>query len=518
MALISIKIKEFDNAKGYSGDAKDEALDYRDALNDKIISKMNKYSGSGSSNISQAKKLVNEKRTQLSDKADSFRQLEKDIGTLRTNIVNAETNLTNKIETVVGNFCNKYGLKSERSLFAQFFDWVFGDIDDALAKFFKNISVNFKNWYRYNGGKEFISMVGKVLLVVVAVVALVAAVIALPGLVAALGAAIAAGAGVFAAGMALAGGIAAVITASIGLVTAIVQVGYAMASYGSAASGDPVWGRRYDTHADEETFQSSLRRLGMYTIANVVDVVNTIASVISIVSSAVNLLSNISKAGGLGHFLKQSFANFKTNIGHIKTNSSVLKTLFTGSTKKVLTTIKNSAKIAASVLQLTEDLSNGLGGEAWADFFGDLANVTVSYLHKLGEKDLLVSYRADEYSAKLKEAQRNEKLLTDKHSSKIVTLEEYYDIRQAQHTTETYQKLSDMYSNLNDGLDLGASFGGDIQSMIKDGFDLTADIESYVKINTSTLSNFKFDNGDRLLDSFKPITGFDKLFKKLATI
>lgn len=504
MALISIKIKEFDNAKGYSGDAKDEALDYRDALNDKIISKMNKYSGSGSSNISQAKKLVNEKRTQLSDKADSFGQLEKDIGTLRTNIVNAETNLTNKIETVVGNFCNKYGLKSERSLFAQFFDWAFGDIDDALAKFFKNISVNFKNWYRYNGGKEKLAMVGKILLGVVALVALVAAVIALPGLVAALATAIATGAGVLSAIGALVGGVATLVTASIGLATAVVQAGYAVQSYTAASGNDPVWGRRYATHSDEEDVFSALRRNGHYDLAHHLEVANIIASAISIVTSITGFAGSVKNAGGWKNFFKNGIANIKSNWKNFtKDPGKLLKQLLWKDTKTAFKTLQNAGKMIANVWDVGASALETMVGTDTNAFvnsllkaFGSTADMAIGYLNKLSQQDLFTKMslgtNIDAYQKLANDAKAN-------NSLDAARLQRQADIA---------------YAFIKD-LKLTSSTGDLIKTLTKDLPKHIADIQNVVIGDNLTQFNFQYDDGTRFGDSLKSWTSFEKMLPKV---
>lgn len=519
MALISIKIKEFDNAKGYSGDAKDEALDYRDALNDKIISKMNKYSGSGSSNISQAKKLVNEKRTQLSDKADSFGQLEKDIGTLRTNIVNAETNLTNKIETVVGNFCNKYGLKSERSLFAQFFDWAFGDIDDALAKFFKNISVNFKNWYRYNGGREVINLVGAIIGVVAAVVGIVIAALASCVIVA----------------------VAGVIAGIIALATSVVQLVYAARSVAAASSDDPVWARRYETYSEKETLQSTLRRMGAYEIATIVDVVNIICTVITIVGDAVDFIKDVKKLGGIKNFVKQTFANFKTNLGNIKNactkwgdemamawktfttsngtaekfrnftsfikqgfkgldNFAFLKTLFSASdTKGKLKNFSSMLKITIGTFDLTKDLADGKN-DAWAEYFGKITDVAAGYLLKMGQKDLMAEFKAGDYASKMKDVGK-----------------QFQKTDYAQKASQLYESLSQKYTSALDKSKIGSNLFKDVYDAFKDGVGVIKDGADVIAGFNLTLDNFKYDSGDRgLVSDIESCLTFEKLFKKIS--
>lgn len=493
MALVSIKIKELDNAKKYAGKARDEAEDYRDALYDKIITKMNSYSGSGSSYISTAKRLVNDKRSELSDKGDSFRTLGNDIGTLKTNIVNAETQLTNKIEQVVGNFCSKYDLKSERSFWEKLCDFL---VPDWKEDFFKRVSVAFKNWYRYKGGKEFMGMVGKVLLFVGAVVALVAACIALPGLVAALGAALAAGAGVLSATAALVGGIASVITLTIGLATAVVQVGYAIQSFCAATGGDPIWGRRYSTHANEEDVFSSLRRNGQYEFATALEITNIVASVASIITSFINLGVSLHNAGGLKNFFKNGIANIKNNLKNFKVDpAKMAKTLFFKDGKTILGTIKNGLKMMSNTWSIIEGGAETLLGRDPNAFvnsllksFGSTLDIAVGYLNKLSTRDLFV----DSY----------EKFQGDANKA---WKEPNHDVLQ--------RRADAAYGFLKD-FEFKTSTGEMITTVLKNIPSLVTQVQDLVIGGGLTLTDFQYDNGKRFEDGLKSFSSFEKILPK----
>lgn len=386
MAFLTIRLGEFSKAEGDCLDVRDKANDYSEALKTKVLKKINSYSGKWTSNMSTAQSNIEKKRSNLSSKASSFSKLSDDIGDLGAEIGSAELALKQRIEKIVGDYCNKYGLRDEKTLWEQLMDGIFeelGIIGDLLEKSLKGLKIlarNVKNWYRFDGGREIVNAVIKGIGVVIAAIGLVIAIIGTGG----------------AAGFALFAAWAGVVASAIALADSIVEFGYAIAAVSKASEGDPVWARRYETKSSNETLTSTLRRTGAYTLATIIDVVGTIAAVISFVKGAVDVGSTIKKFGK--NSIKQGISNLKNNFKLLKNNADIRKFFLIGDTKKTLSTVKNGLKLTKQALSFVQDVSNeGWGEGLWG--LGKFAlRETVNFCGDLSKSNLQSDYLAQKYT------------------------------------------------------------------------------------------------------------------------
>lgn len=389
MALISIKIQDLKDARDRSDKVAQKAEDYSDALEKQILSKINSYSGSWTSNMTTAQTNLNKKRNELEEKKAGFDGLKADLNQLQADIVYEENRLTNRIEDIVGSYCNKYGLEADKSWWEKLAEFL---INDEVLEWFKSIARSIdagiriiKNWYRYGGGREFVNAVGKVLLAVGAVVGFVLATIATFGAV-----------GVWATIVAVAG----LVTSAIALADSLLAVRDACKALDAAQSGDPVWARRYETHSNNVTLTGELRRQGQYTLANVIDVVNVVCSIIEIADFGVNLVKGFKKLNGKNlvdkgkDFFKTLKTNFKANLSNFD-NPDFAVWYFFGDTKKTLKTVKNGIGMLATGTEVFRLVSNGdvVGG---LKEFGTSAFKTVwSTANSLAGKNLIGEYLKD---------------------------------------------------------------------------------------------------------------------------
>lgn len=385
MALITIRESEFKDAASDLGKVVDRIEDYRKALDDKILEKINDYADSNSENMSNAASDIREKRRQLDTMADDMRNLQKNANALRDHIITAERNLTDRIEQIVNEYCDKYGLDSEKDFWTQLFEAI---TPDWLEEFFKDISAwvaerfrDLKNWYRFEGGREIMNAVIKGLFAALAVIGLIAATLFTGGTI-----------------WAVIAGVAGIIGAAIALVDSIIQLGYALEAADAASRNDPVWARRYETHSNNEGMTSSMRRLGQFKLANVIDVVDIVCSAIDIIDSAVKIGKTLhkfrnldmNKGKGLWEQGKNFFATFKSNLKfnweQITSCKEMRKLYFAKDLKTKLGTVSTGLKALSLVLNHSFDFFNG----DWNFFEAgkEVLSEGLSFITKLGSEPL----------------------------------------------------------------------------------------------------------------------------------
>lgn len=299
--MIEINTAKLENAADNAGRAAEECRTYVSLLDSKVMREINSYSGERSGNISDAQNRINQKRQRLMEKSQSLRNYESKIRNFGANVINQEERLKNKIVDLYGEFKKEYGIDSDPSWIDQFLDAIgMGTIKDFFyhaRNAVQSIGEHIKNWYKYQGGKEFLQAVAAIAVTVLAVVSAFAAIIS--------------GAGVIAC---LIAGLAALCTT----LNSAVSAAYQLQAMAGAAAGNTIQASRSLYHGDSETFGSFLRRVGQYEWATAFDVTDTVSSVLQFLSGGKKLLNNLKDVGGLKDMLKGGVDSFKDNISAFK--------------------------------------------------------------------------------------------------------------------------------------------------------------------------------------------------------
>lgn len=278
---ITINTARLKDAIKDSGDAAQRFRDYASAIDNKVMSKIDNYSGSHGGNISAARSKLNAKKRELNRKASSFDTFKNDLNNFREDVITRENGLKGRIKSLFQEFGKKYNINTDKTILDHIIDFgcgLFGIDGSKFRNVFAKVGQNFQaikervsNWYRAQGGKEIIDAVLAVAIAIATVVIAVAAIIGTGGLVAVL----------------------AVVAAVCAFANALVQVIHASKAVWSAAHGDLVTASRENMHADNEGFASALRRLGLYEAATAFAITDAISSIAMVIYGGAKAISNI---------------------------------------------------------------------------------------------------------------------------------------------------------------------------------------------------------------------------------
>lgn len=309
---------------------------YANNLNTQIYKKLNSYSGSYTTNVSQAKSSVNAKISELNAKAAAYKTYATDLSDLKVQCAAMDKSVKSNISSLTASFKEANGIKDSKvqNTINYFLTslgnssvagrWL-GNQKDAFDSFKSYIKQSFEDWWDYEGGAELIKGIAiGVLEGVIAICAIVGAVLS---------------------GGALLVVIAGVVAGLIALGNAGVNIYNEVKAYNTTKNGDPATGRR---RSDIDSAQDYLRSSfiygddgekyeydpAKYALATGIDVVNLVCTTITLVDSVGNLIKSAYKwtTGSMAEIknlrikdilTKDNFVAFKSKLGTTLKNGLV---------------------------------------------------------------------------------------------------------------------------------------------------------------------------------------------------
>ncbi|MGN0317019.1 MAG: hypothetical protein ACI4E1_03685 [Lachnospira sp.] len=270
---------------------------YANNLDSQIYKQLNCYSGSYTTNISQAKSNVNSKISDLRSRSTAYSTYSQDLLDLKEQCVSTDKAVKSNVSKLTSSFKSANGIRDSKvqnsinyfltsignSTYAG--RWL-GNKKDEFGSAKDYIKQSLEDWWDYEGGAELVKgvLVG-ILEVAIAVVSVGAAVFA------------------FMAGGALLVLIAACVAGAIALVNGVVNIANEVSAYKTTHNGDPATGSR---RGDVNTLQDYLRSSFIYgsdgesyeydptkyAWATGIDIVNVVCTVVTVVDSAGKLIKN----------------------------------------------------------------------------------------------------------------------------------------------------------------------------------------------------------------------------------
>lgn len=338
MSTVSISYGSLKDASDEAKSVAKKIDKYADSLYDNVYKKLNKYDGSWSSNLTTAKTKTDNKISELRAEQGRYETYATNLIDLCDECKSVDKSVKSKVSSLTASFKEAHGIRNSMVengisyFFTSFVNetavgrWLSGVKDDFETgrKYLKD---TIKEWYNYEGGKEFIKgiLVG-VLEVVIGVLTIVIAIVGAVGSVMTGGALLVLIAGVVGGIIAVANGIANICNES--------------KAYSETLNGDPALGRR---RSEINTCQDYLRSSFIYDdqgekyeynkyyhgAALGIDIVNVACTVITVASSVGNLMKNGYKwaTGDVAQlkdiklrkvFSRSTFTQFKTKFGDFK--------------------------------------------------------------------------------------------------------------------------------------------------------------------------------------------------------
>ncbi len=301
---MSIAAISYGSLKDASNEAKAVAkkLDkYADSLYDDVYRRLNKYDGTWTSNLTTARAKTNAKISELRTEQGKYEAYATDLIDLRDECKEVDKAVRSKVSSLTATFKENHGIRNSKveNAINYFFTgvgnssatgrWLGGKKDDFNSGM-DYLKSSIKEWYNYEGGKEFIKGLLTVILdVAIAIAAAVAAV-----------ATFLAGALTFGAVLVLA---AALVGAAIALQDAWANWENEKAGYEARQNGDPATGKRRSDINSYSDYLSSSYMFGddgetyhynkFYNgLASGLEITSVVCSVITVVNSCGKLLKN----------------------------------------------------------------------------------------------------------------------------------------------------------------------------------------------------------------------------------
>lgn len=293
--MFSIKIDYgmVDTAVRKAEKAGKEYCDYYEELNKKATKKIKDVTGGQSSHTSNAISYIDAKVRKLCDNERVMKDMALSLREIKTEAETTDNTVKSLIKSNYTDFRSKQNIKVNKveDFFAHMFnsDPMSKSIKDNLTnagEWAKDRLTDLKQWYNFDGGKEWIELAAAVGLAAVAVIACIAC---FPAAIAAIGT-ILAGSISFSVIAAIAAGV----TALIGAGDAIVKVYFKHEALRSKKNGDPAWAKHIGQFTDLSTFFEKYRfkndwwNKASYTISNSIEGVSLVCSAICIVDFTKN--------------------------------------------------------------------------------------------------------------------------------------------------------------------------------------------------------------------------------------
>lgn len=246
MSSVTINYEHMSNVSKYAFNAASRMTDYIDDLSGKVISQYDRISGGPSSQTRESEYYISQKISRLKEKAKNYSNFAGSVKRLSTTAQEIDEDIAKKIKISKEQFIAKHDYISS-NWWTDIKDWfidlknscplfeAIGNLIEQMISGFKNALDEFKEWYRWNGGKE---IIGVVLAAAGAVASLVIAICSAvpPFTVVA---------------------VCAAIGAAIAAINAMVNVYTSYKAFRARQNGDPAWAKVY---GDQDTLQDVLRQ------------------------------------------------------------------------------------------------------------------------------------------------------------------------------------------------------------------------------------------------------------------
>ncbi len=281
---------------------------YSDTLSSKVYNKLNDYDGSWTSNLSTASNRTNSKITELNAQQSKFETYSVSLSNLETKCREVDVSVKTMVSSLTSSFKASHGIRDSKveNAISNFFTglgnstfigrWLGNAIDERDAKE-DYLKSQIKEWYNYDGGKEFLkgSLVA-CLEVVLGVLSVISAIVAVVGVVTA---GVLTGGAVFA----LIAGVAGIVGGVIATVNGFTNGLNEYAALKTTQGGDPATGRR---RSNIDTLQGYLRSSFIFdssgekyeynatynNLALAIDITNMTCMAIGLLSGIKDLLKN----------------------------------------------------------------------------------------------------------------------------------------------------------------------------------------------------------------------------------
>lgn len=311
MSVVSIS---YSSLKDASNEAKKVAkrLDkYADRLEDKVYKKLNKYKGDHTSNITTAKSKVNGKISDLRSMSGRFETYASNLTGLRDECKDTDKAVKSRVSSLTASFKSSHGIRNSalENGYHRFKTsltnstsagrWVNKQTDKAGAKI-DELKSTIKQWYNYEGGKDFLLGSLKALLEIA---------IGVCGIIVAI-----------ASGGALIAIIAGVVLGVIGIANGLTDLINEGRALGQADDDPGKARRRHNLDTLTDTMRVDSDNKIVHGFANGIDIVETVCTFIQLGDGLSKLAKNGLKwvnnsKGSLKElFSKQTFSNLGTKI------------------------------------------------------------------------------------------------------------------------------------------------------------------------------------------------------------
>lgn len=303
MATIAINYGELRSAAGEAKKVSKRLDAYVDSIENTVLRKLDNYSGDRTSNISSAISNARNKRNQLQHDCTRYSEYSNNLKNLEIDCQNTDRRVANRIERLTGTFKNMYDIKTNAILdhIGRFMTslsnssslsrWIGNNIVDRYNQGRDYLKDRIKEWYNYDGGKQWLKgtakAIGEIALAVIAITA------ALVGTATGITEIIMA--------------VAAVVGGVIALADGVTNLMNEQFAYGSRQNGNASMGYRL---SKLDKFTDTLRTFsdnkGVHTFANVVDGVEFVCDVIDFIHDVGDAIKSV----------KTIFKNGKTMFNH----------------------------------------------------------------------------------------------------------------------------------------------------------------------------------------------------------
>jgi hypothetical protein len=284
MSSVSISYGSLKDASGEAKAVAKKLEKYSDSINDNVYKKLNNYNGSWSSNLSTAKTNTNSKMTSLRDEAERYEKYADNLIALKDECISVDKSVKSKVSSLTATFKETYGIRNSKVENAinyfltkvgnstSFGRWL-GDEDSKAQAKINDMKASIKEWYNYEGGKEWLKGTAVALLeVAIGVVSIALAIVS---------------------GGALLVIIAGVIAGVIALADGAANLYNEQRAFFGRSDSDPAASRRLsDLNTATDTLRTEFDSKVMHNIATGIDVVNFACSAITLISSCGKLLKN----------------------------------------------------------------------------------------------------------------------------------------------------------------------------------------------------------------------------------
>ncbi len=287
MSTIAISYSSLTDSQNEAKAVARRLDDYADSLSKTVYKKLNRYDGESSGNITAARNKINSKITELRSEADRYNTYASNLRDLRSTCKSTDVSVKSKVSSLTASFKARNDIRNSKvqNVISYYFTrannstvagrWI-GDTQDKIGAGKDYIKSRIKEWYNYEGGKEYIQgWLDTVFDIAIAISGVITAIIA------------------FVAGGSIIVFIAALIGASIAIADGIVNAVNETQAYKARQNGDPATGMRrsrLDTAAD--TMMTDSDEQWKHNFAKGLKVTAFVCEVIDLLDGISDLMKN----------------------------------------------------------------------------------------------------------------------------------------------------------------------------------------------------------------------------------